>query len=118
MLIYRVEDSAGRGPYIGQPEPVDCRSSKALSRHSNSLTHPAPYSDGISISQGEYCGFESMDKLRRWFWGDIEWLRKKKFHVSIYRIDEGHVKIGMKQVVFNRKRAELVSTIDFMGHEM
>ena len=120
MFVYRVEDDECHGPYIGRSleDRVDLWNGKANMRHNNMKTHPSPSCDGIFLDEGDYCAFDSMEKLRQWFSGDIRWLKKKKFHVSIYEIEPEKVKVGRKQVLFQMRYSNLVNVTDFLGRQL
>ena len=120
MLVYRVEDAEYHGPYIGRERDirVDTRDDKASRRHTNMKTHPCPSSDGLFLEKNDYCAFDSMEKLQKWFKGDIRWLKMNKFHVSVYEIEPEKVKVGRMQVLFQMRYANLVNITDFRGNQL
>ena len=120
MFVYRVENAECHGPYIGREydSRVDTRDDKTNQRHANMKTHPCPSADGLFLEEYDYCAFDSMDKLQKWFKGDIRWLKMNKFHVSVYEIEPEKVKVGRRQVLFQMRYANLVNITDFRGNQL
>ena len=61
MVIYRIQDSEGVGPYRSEYLNQWCYCGH------NSSKHPTPQQEGLRFSNEWYCGFESMKQLRSWF---------------------------------------------------
>lgn len=111
MIVYRVE-KRGKGPYT----------SNAIRNlgytPANTMKHPIPEDDGINFKpwSDEHCGFKSIEDLQAWF--DCPTMREKlhnvKFYVVVMRVADKHVKIGRKQIVFNRKRARIINKISLI----
>ena len=107
MLVYRVENTLGQGPYS-----YDAHFSKnyvMMRRHSDSR-HPGPYhykSLLSGISKSEYCGFNSIDNARKWFAGFIRSLDAEGFHLSVYESSSARVgRFG--QTLFVKSEARFV----------
>jgi hypothetical protein len=69
-----------------------------------------PYADGIKeqLEYGRF-GFESLEKLKKWFpKKDRRLLKKSDFEVVVYRVKKKHVRLGGKQVVFDYRSAKPV----------
>ena len=110
MLIYRIENSKGIGPYHSKIiYSIESRDMFCWERC------PGPIEDTIYEANEEfYYGFKSMWQLRRWFNKQV---RKEivkhsyttDFYYSIYKVDPSHVKIGKKQVAFIKNKAKLIN---------
>lgn len=114
MLIYRIENSKGIGPYSSGIIGIACSIDMFSGIHC-----PGPFTDGIDFSdnnypsQDYYYGFQSMWHLRRWFNKQsreeiVEESLTEDYYCSTYRIDPSLVKQGKKQVAFIRCKAKLV----------
>ncbi len=98
MLIYRLEDEAGYGPYqTGKsiPEMEDA--------HSNDMdNHPAIYRDVDGfVANKHLCGFISLDQLKTWFDGWLSNLLNQGYKVIEIRINAQHVLVGDKQICYD-----------------
>lgn len=123
MLVYRVENAAGGGPYQGnlQWHPSS----------ENSRSHPGPYSDKLLAphwgqlwthrrDETYSFGFMSLDALLEWFY-DPSWREHAEamgYAIAVYEIDpeaeiDGFlgVYLGTTQLVFRKDRARRASTI-------
>lgn len=76
MVIYRIEDFKGRGPYRSEClSTMDRLLQDELDNHTLDLYHPAPqYDIGRKPRQNEICGFISVQQALEWF--PIELQRK------------------------------------------
>lgn len=81
MLVYRVENREGNGPYSF----IDFS-------HGNTDTHPTPGNDGIAFVGFEaFCGFSTMEKFRNWFsYDDRVRLKEAGFHLATYEVSREH----------------------------
>lgn len=102
MLVYRVEKENGEGPYVNTHIP---HVSSHTSRHFD--THPNPYMEGISFTDKDFCGFESVASLKAWFDTCNEPLHSAGYSMSIYSVSKRKVKFGTYQLVFQRDKAKL-----------
>ena len=110
VTVYRVENMESRkGPYV-------CTSiynriwQDAITDHYDDNTHPEPDEDGCSyIKDDEYCGFDSMHSLLRWFsYDELDILLKNNFHIRTYTVPYADVRFGRKQLVFKRSKTSIV----------
>jgi hypothetical protein len=107
MLVYRVENSEGGGPYtfysFDKADKAVVAVSNALKEaHNESHHHPPPHSDGISfVRHYERCGFVSIEDLVQWFDGWLQKLHDVGFRMAIYDVPTDRVRAGEKQVVFD-----------------
>jgi hypothetical protein len=113
MLVYRIENSAGFGPYRQNieenPNPHNVNMSDFDSLGSS---RPIPFCDGIGkYNEKDYFGFDSLDSLIAWFDNLLPSLEDYGYCVSIYEIDPTFVKFGRHQVAFERARATLVDRL-------
>lgn len=113
--IYRVEHREHLcGPYADTymlPEGYCDRLYGLLEHHNNRDTHPTPDEDQIEggwMMSSEVCGFQSMEQLRDWFSvEELLGLHEMDFVVSRYEVDDGHVRHGRRQSIFEREEAEV-----------
>lgn len=110
MEVYRVENKHGDGPYRSEFR-VDSMSLK----HSDAA-HPTPIIDGIKDqSSNKFCGFKSLDDLKRWFDGeDREALDFIGYHVSMYRVPDNVIDHGTCQLMFPKEDAILLSIMNLL----
>lgn len=111
-LIWRIENENENGPY-GQ-----CYFGPS---HNDMDTHPSPYKDlaadpehpdalppYLAINHYEKCGSASLRELREWFEGHGKRLADKDFKVVALAVDDVHVRLGQRQLVFNRDKARVI----------
>lgn len=127
MLIYRIEDEDGGGPYRGDNSHLNPFGSTSASDR-----HPLPVDDSLlqesirfrmgrdlsasdatwihwsSFLESDFIfGFTSIDQMRNWVYKD-EWLYtmdKNGFFLSEFNVPKHHVCVGNTQAVFRRKEA-------------
>lgn len=100
ITVYRVESWRGAGPY---QDNYYSSLFEMRQHHACSDEHPAPITDGIHAMLGhEYCGFASLELLRRWFKGHKRALSRAGFNVAVYRVPPPLVRFGRRQLVFER----------------
>ena len=109
MLIYRIENKRGQGPYCSKHKDQALRN-WLCSRHFDAEKHPAPDDDGIDDwTRSHKCGFSSLKKLKAWFnTEELNVLYEAKFDIVKYEVDKKDVLVGKKQVMFNRRKARRV----------
>ncbi len=118
MLVYRVEhEEYGIGPYqIRHSGNVQKFLNRMGADHSaygyKGDQHPMPAFDGIEDfdTDYDYCGFESMEALVKWFDGYLLGLARYGFVVRIYDVPDDEVQLGVKQLAFNKGYAEHIRT--------
>ena len=110
--VFRVEHKIdGEGCYKDRGG-VDNFLDNMHERHSNDIDeHPNPQADvGINrcINNFEYCGFENMESLRRWFTEDdlieLAWLDYEIIELNGVEITA----VGKKQVLFIKPEPEKI----------
>lgn len=110
MLIYRLEDKNGTGPYRGK-----LRSNKIIEEmyldHSGTVDRyrPPPPSDGIRIESGFlhfFYGFKTEKQLKWWFYGYLTKLKKLGFQIVEIQVPKKHVFFGKHQVAFDSRFAK------------
>lgn len=107
MLVYRVEKE-GKGPYHSS-ENMRLREnptnkeflSSMYDAHNEDNKHPSPWTENITMSGIDLCGFESLYSLRQWFLNFKQGLSVLGFKLAIYRVDRENVQFGRYQLVFN-----------------
>ena len=109
MLIYRIENKRGQGPYCSKHKDQYLRC-WLCDRHSDIEKHPSPDEDGIyEWKRVHKCGFSSLRKLKAWFnKEELKALYEAKFDIVRYEVDKKDVLVGQKQVMFNRRKARRV----------
>ena len=110
MLVYRVENGKGEGPYRhGYPEKLGIHYDW---RHkADALRYPHPYNDGIhlpALTVNHSFGFKSVGDLHNWFADAFQALDRYGFRVCTYEVPESDVLMGIKQLAFDSSRAERV----------
>jgi len=114
MLVYRVEDEWGNGPYTRPDSNLILVFGAGT--HCDER-HPTNTSEGILHCFSWRCGFDSLSKVYDWF-GDVyrDWLEDNGFMISVYYIEEEYfengeikpnVSRGKIQLCFNRDKAVL-----------
>ena len=115
MLVYRVEHKdTHRGPYSGK----HIVNSMANCHNNDFERWPTPYYDGISVrySEPHRYGFDSLDKLRSWFYGYLGVLNDRGFIIVVVRIHGNSVKRGEKQVVYDPTKGKIVNKLELKGN--
>ena len=109
MLVYRVENANGLGPYQYALEAFS-GAGDMCSAHGDKR-HPGPWhpeSDLNGINSREFCGLDSPQALLEWFYDFLVDLDADGFHVSVYSTEE--VRVGRYgQALFPMADAELVN---------
>lgn len=120
MIVYRVENKNGEGPYFNQfsldgPSLEWGRSINSL--HGDCPNHPAPSDDikaeGFDRYSGEwYYGFTTMEALEKWFNTPeplkLEMLLAAGYLVRQFECEPEDVKPGNIQCAFKRKKARML----------
>ena len=104
VLVYRVEDSEGGGPYFSVEEGVW----NALSSipDADDERHPLPADEGLRYHRGLVCGFESVASAIAWFTSPVlAQLACLGLPLYGFTVPEEVVQWGNKQVVFDRDAA-------------
>lgn len=100
MVVYRVENKAGVGPFT-----------HGIGFRAKGVMFPGVASDcgRRSIDPNYLCGCSSMEELEKWF-GDIPvHLEQKGFTINSYEVEDIHVLRGQHQVAFDSTKAKLLS---------
>lgn len=110
MIVYRCENvDLNKGPFWAH-EPYYEERFALLDRHNNTgRNHPVPWKDGIHLEDKDFCGFQDIKKLKKWFSKkEREALRKWGWKFYMLVVDEKYVKLGKHQCGFQRNKAEIV----------
>lgn len=108
--VYRLEKD-GRGPYIDPPDDISSEEQLILEKmntvHSfkkvnGVYTHPSASNDFNNPDIALYCGFKSLEDLKKWFRGFLAPLKRMGFIITIYKVDPKWIQIGNsnKQLMF------------------
>jgi hypothetical protein len=105
MLVYRIENESGLGPYQSGNLNAFTYSWDMCIAHSN-MAHCAPHVDPDleGISSDEFCGCDSIESLLSWFYEFLEALEPQGFNISVYEIAEARVGAN-GQTLFKRNIA-------------
>ncbi len=116
MRVVRVENAQGEGPYRGCNLPAWDSSAFTYD------THPTPTSDfglrdwwcdlDYAISRHYVFAFRDKEQLSEWFYRD-DWvyqLRVAGFVLATYEVSYPDVRVGERQAVFIKERAQLVAS--------
>ena len=105
MIVYRLEDKKGIGPYFNSSHGVD------LSEHYRP-TYPGFSLDGLREWNTDrdnlgFAGFHTFDALIWWFKNQLKEFAKTPILLSVYDVAEGHYLIGnsKKQTIFDKRHA-------------
>ena len=119
MLVYRVENQAGIGPYTCMwADNIDKSTQQWIKKYHYKLNDAhAPFNSSyhqtvnviVGFKYDMVCGFASKDKLRKWFHGFRYGLRKNGFVCNVYEVAKAPT--DGRQVCFDKKKARLVRTI-------
>lgn len=110
MLVYRVEDKNGFGPYLhsGAVTDAQCDLGMELLEVHDTSRHPAPMEDfNYKVLIGDKCAFTTLDALVGWFTKPENYLPELDeagFSTCVYEVSEvigGHT--DTKQCVIPRE---------------
>lgn len=118
MLVYRVENRHGEGPYRSSGNNLG---DYAYCEHA----HPEPMEDGMvgtgRFSRNLHFGFKSLIQLQEWFLTDMRkhvfsW--NEDFAVSVYDfISPSACVFGNKQLAFPKRQGKLVNKLHLLTFE-
>lgn len=118
MLVYRVENENGNGPYVGGAHDL-----LWLMREDHNTfyddpaddPHPGPRDDGIDwMAADEYSALASPEAAQTWFEGYGEVLHGAGFELTVWEAQD--VRHGSKQVVFRKDSARMVASYPIMEY--
>lgn len=104
MLVYRVENKHGEGPYVSGAALL-------LNSHNCSDSHPVIYRDGVDMyGRDVRCGCVSLEALENWFGEYLPLLRNMGYSVVEYSVLNSKVRVGNSgvQCAFDRHYASKV----------
>lgn len=116
MIVYRVENNAGTGPYrdgaisLELEDAIDdMMGNRGFSIPFFRINYPLPREDGIMISNGREweCGFSTLEQFHHWFYDAevIERLNDEGFYLYEFEVPEEFIKRGRHQCEFVRAHA-------------
>ena len=118
MVVFRIEDARGDGPYAGSIPPSLQETTGSWDAMAH---HPTPVHDpGIKrrMAHEEYCGFKNLRQLLTWVYrrDALEELTALGFRIAVYRVDFRHATVGYAQVVFKRHEAMVHSHLSLTNY--
>lgn len=89
MLVYRVENAGGEGPYVSGAANV-------LREHNYCANHPIIYEDNIDLYRGvdPRCGCVSLEALKKWFGEYLQTLLNLGYYIVEYSVLDSRVIVG------------------------
>lgn len=115
MMVWRVEDENGKGPYVGKDRfprdsPAWALMLELANKHSFTSDHPAMWDIemgpmGVAEIADHYVfGFPSLNKAVEWFEGYIERLIDNGFSFNAYEVPEDLVlfSTSRRQLMFKK----------------
>jgi len=125
MIIWRVEDERGHGPF-------DCYSVSGplteVAHHSGLIPYtqpwfhmaplfPCPNEDGLNQWHGQYCGLQSEALFDEWwpqlFYRTIAAESGNRLGRATFEAPDDDVTLGARQCIFRRERARRLSFVTF-----
>lgn len=89
MLVYRVENASGEGPYVSGAANV-------LRDHNYCANHPNIYEDNIELRWGKdpRCGCVNLEALKKWFGEYLQTLLNLGYYIVEYSVLDSRVIVG------------------------
>ncbi len=111
MKIYRIEHPYdGCGPYTTYYDYDSCGIKWF---HTPSSGHPNPYTEfKIAMNSDQYCGFNSIENLMKWFRDCINNFHENGFVLKVYEGYIDNISPVTGQVVFVKKDSAFVSEME------
>lgn len=121
MLVYRVEDENGNGPYrcIGRTE-AEIELARTLCAAHTDSAHPTPLEDfRYHVSSMHVCAFTCLDALLIWFDGFLEDLHNTGHNIKVYDLNVdsvygGHTETKQCVILKEDRNAFLVETLELV----
>lgn len=108
MLVYRIQDKDGYGPFSNGFYATTSK----FKKHNDDQIHPTPFEEGLldkdNIDKDYHCGFSSKNRLNKWFTGIQKELTAGGFVIAVYQVDQQHVKRGETQLVFRKSKSKFI----------
>lgn len=113
MLVYRVENERGIGPYLSfDPALEEMRLEHAMSGDD---PRPTPDWDGIDdMDADESSGFQTAQRAENWFGGYGAVLDEAGYELTVWEAQD--VREGRTQVVFRKDTAKQVASYPIMEY--
>lgn len=110
MLIFRIEDKNGNGPYSSSWNYY--RSIQKL----NGTNQPSPYYECIKFKCEQHkFGFIDLNQYQEWF--NEKWrfkFKKHNFRLNVYKVFKKDVLFGKRQIAFDFNKAKFIKSLDPM----
>lgn len=106
MIVYRVENWKGEGPYRAGYRTT---SLDYLNYRESTYFHPLPYEDGIEHSNDHFFGFANFVAFYAWFGHTLRELSMNGCFLCEYEVDDRYVIKGKRQLAFRKDRAKLIN---------
>ena len=117
VLVYRVENTDGVGPYWGK---IRDWYNKSRCRHDIGLNRPGPgecpkikSTFGRNVPIDYNFGFYSLASLKTWFpKSDRKLLKEDGYSISVYKVPKKSYFRATKQCIFIKEDSEFIEKID------
>lgn len=115
LTVYRLEDIEGIGPYRNDRLKLKPKYREMIREHSGYNgrdDYPVIYEDILHgrarMTEEHLCGFDSLEKLKKWFGRYLKYLLKNGFRVVECKVFKTAVLYSQskRQLAFKLKRAE------------
>lgn len=111
MIVFRCENENNKGPFWVNG-PFLSKRRELLDHFQSDDNFPTPYEEGIDRRETDYCGFQDIEKLQKWFTKrEREALRKFGWKFYALEVDKARVKLGKRQCVFRRDAAKIIKEL-------
>jgi len=110
MLVYRIENDKGNGPYNSEWKYVE----KLRQEHNKDYKRPSPYLSNIDFNfEIDKFGFINLRSYKNWF--TTKWrtrFKKHNFKLNVYYVNKQNIKIGYYQLAFEQSECKFIKSLD------
>lgn len=110
MIVYRVENCNGVGPYQYPGRDNDdafALHDLIMQEHNYCRCHPGPGREGFALTLDHVFGFTSTASMDKWFEHMGQMLEDCGFSVMEYEVESDFIQHGKAQVTFPRSRGTI-----------
>lgn len=119
MIIYRVQNEEGVGPYSGDESMkfTNPELYKMVEKHANAEEHPAwgielPFFTYLRLRSTPWgtfkSGFKTLKALKKWFEGYMPLLKKLNFKVVKLKVPADETLVTERQVIYRSATATII----------
>lgn len=111
MLIYRVEDASGVGPYQGIGARHALRDIHSVEKHPSPFREWGDKAYDFLGDDNMLFGFDSIPQLLNWFGDALGELEKAHYVVTVFTVANDAAIRGRTQCAFDVQRAERIAYV-------